>query len=218
MDAGRKCLAEAIGTFVLVLTTVGSAVVSGSIVGVALATGLALAAVITSLGPISGAHFNPAVTAAFLARGLVTRQLAGLYVVAQLAGAVLAMVVIERAYPKGSEVGVTRLASGTSASDALLLEVVMTFVLVLAILAVAIGRTDVAPVVGLMIGGVVAASILTIGPLTGSSLNPARSFGPQLVLGEWTDAWVFWVAPPIGALLGALAFGFLFRVGGRQVP
>jgi aquaporin Z len=211
VDAGRKCLAEAIGTFVLVLTTVGSAVVSGSIVGVALATGLALAAVITALGPISGAHFNPAVTAAFLVRGLVTRQLAGLYVVAQLAGAVLAMVVIERAYPKGSEVGITRLASGTTTSDALLLEVVMTFVLVLAILAVAIGRTDAAPVVGLLIGGVVAASILTIGPLTGSSLNPARSFGPQLVLGEWKDAWVFWIAPPIGALVGAVAYGFLFR-------
>jgi aquaporin Z len=215
VDAGRKCLAEAIGTFVLVLATVGSAVVSGSIVGVALATGLALAAVITALGPISGAHFNPAVTAAFLVRGLVARQLAGLYVVAQLAGAVLAMVVIDIAYPKGSEVGITRLASGTTTSDALLLEVVMTCVLVLAILAVAIGRTDAAPVVGLLIGGVVAASILTIGPLTGSSLNPARSFGPQLVLGEWTDAWVFWVAPPVGALLGALAFGYLFG-GARQ--
>ena len=124
------------------------------------------------------------------------------------------MLVIERAYPKGSEVGITRLASGTTVSDALLLEVVMTFVLVLVILSVAIGRTDAAPVVGLMIGGVVAASILTIGPLTGSSLNPALSFGPQFVLGEWMDAWVFWVAPPVGALLGALAFGYVF--GGER--
>ena len=214
MDAGRKCLAEAIGTFVLVFATVGSSVVSGSLVAVALATGLALAAVITALGPISGAHFNPAVTAAFIVRGIVERQLAGLYVVAHIAVAVLAMLVIERAYPTGIEVGVTRLASGTSTADALVLEVVMTFVLALVILAIAIGRTDVAPIVGLMVGGVVAASILTIGPLTGSSLNPARSFGPQLVLGDWTDAWLFWVAPTVGALLGALAFGYLF--GGER--
>jgi len=105
---------------------------------------------------------------------------------------------------------VTQLAGGTSTFDAVVLEVVMTFVLVIVILGVAFGRSDAAPVVGLAIGGVVAASILVIGPLTGSSLNPARSFGPQLVLGEWEDAWVFWIAPPVGALIGALAFGYLF--------
>jgi len=214
VDAGRKCLAEAIGTFVLVFATVGATIVSGSLVGVATATGLALAAAITALAPVSGAHFNPAVTVAFLARGLIERQLAPLYVVAQLVGAVLAMVVVDGAYPTGSEVGVTQLAGGTSTFDALVLEVVMTFVLALVILAVAVGRSDATPIVGLLIGGVVAASILVIGPLTGSSLNPARSFGPQLVLGEWKDAWVFWIAPPVGAMIGALAFGYLF--GGKR--
>ena len=99
VDAGRRCLAEAIGTFVLVLATVGATVVSGSLVGVAVATGLALAAAITALGPVSGAHFNPAVTVAFLARRLISRQLAALYVVAQLAGAVIAMIVVDVAYP-----------------------------------------------------------------------------------------------------------------------
>ena len=78
------------------------------------------------------------------------------------------------------------------------------------ILSVAVGRSDAAPVAGLVIGGVVAASILTIGPLTGSSLNPARSFGPQLVTGQWADAWVFWVAPSAGGLVAAFAFGFLY--------
>jgi MIP family channel proteins len=216
VDAGRRCLAEAIGTFVLVLATVGATVVSGSLVGVAVATGLALAAAITALGPVSGAHFNPAVTAAFLIRRLIPRQLAALYVVAQVAGAVVAMLVIDVAYPAGSEVGATQLADGTSPADALFLEAVLTFVLVVVILAVAVGRSDTGQVAGLVIGAVVAASILTIGPLTGSSLNPARSLGPQLVLGEWDDAWVFWIAPVVGGLAGSLAFRVLYPSAGQR--
>jgi aquaporin Z len=216
VDSGRRCLAEAIGTFVLVFATVGATVVSGSLVGVAVATGLGLAAAITALGPVSGAHFNPAVTAAFLVRRLLPRQLAALYVVSQLAGAIVAMLVVDVAYPAGSEVGATRLAGGTSPADAFVLEAVLTFVLVVVILAVAIGRSDTAQVAGLVIGAVVAASILAIGPLTGSSLNPARSFAPQLVLGEWGDAWVFWIAPVAGALGAAVAFGLLYPSAARR--
>jgi MIP family channel proteins len=216
VDTGRRCVAEAIGTFVLVLATVGATMVSGSLVGAAIATGLGLAAAITALGPVSGAHFNPAVTVAFLLRRLVPPGVAAVYVVAQLAGSVVAMLVVEVAFPPGAEVGVTQLAGGTSPAEGFLLEAVLTFVLVLVILAVAVGRVDTAPVAGLVIGGVVAASILTIGPLTGSSLNPARSFGPQLVLGEWADAWVYWTAPPLGAVVATLAFVFLYAAARPQ--
>jgi MIP family channel proteins len=211
VDDGRRCLAEALGTFVLVLATVGATVVSGSLVGVAVGTWLGLGAAITALGPVSGAHFNPAVTIAFASRGFIGQRLAALYVGSQLVGAVVAMLVVEGAYPTGVEVGVTRPAGGTSVADAFVLEATFTFVLVLVILAVAVHRTDAAPVAGVVIGGVVAAAILAIGPLTGASLNPARSFGPEFVLGEWTDAWIYWIAPPVGALVAALTSAFVFR-------
>ena len=200
----------------LVLVTVGATMVSGSLVGAAVATGLGLAAAITALGPVSGAHFNPAVTVAFLLRRLLPSSTAALYVVAQLAGSIVAMLVVEVAFPPGSEVGVTRLAGGTTPAEGFLLEAVLTFVLVLVILAIAVGRADAAPVAGLVIGGVVAASILTIGPLTGSSLNPARSFGPQLVLGDWADAWIYWTAPPVGAVVATLAFVLLYPAARPQ--
>jgi aquaporin Z len=219
----RRYLAETIGTFVLVVGGVGSAVLAGGKIGytgVALAFGLSLLAMVYTIGPVSGCHINPAVTVgALLARKIGPRD-AALYITAQIVGAIVGAAVvlfIASGGPSGYSPAVSGLGAngygdhspaGYSMMAAFVTEVVLTAFLVLTVL----GSTDdKAPLgfAGLAIGLVLTLIHLVGIPITNTSVNPARSIGPALFVGGWalSQLWLFIVAPLIGAALAAGAYG-----------
>lgn len=209
-------VAEAIGTFLFVFVGAGSVVLNdhlGSggpgLVGVALAHGLALAVLVSALGAISGAHFNPAVTAAVLVSGRIRLVYAGLYVVAQLGGAVLAGLALRAVFPESSwspsSIGTPALDPSIGPVGGIAIEAVLTVLLVLAVFGTAVDPR--APRLGGMaIGLAVAADILMGGPLTGAAMNPARWFGPAVASGDLADWYVWWIGPLLGALVAALLY------------
>lgn len=225
--AYQRYLAELVGTFVLVGGGVGAAVLAGpriGFVGIALAFGLALLAMVYTVGPISGCHVNPAVTLGLLLAGKMDRRHVAGYVVAQLAGAILASVlvlVIAKGQPGGYPVHAAGLAAngfgahsptGFNASSAFLAETLLTFLLVLTVL----GATSVeAPVgfAGVAIGLVLTLVHLVGIPVTNMSVNPARSIGPALFVGGWALAqlWLFIVAPLLGGAFAAGVYRLLHR-------
>lgn len=210
----RRAVAEAIGTFALVLAICGAVATDAQrdgalgAVGVGLAAFLVLVAAIGSLGHISGAHFNPGVSLSFfLTRHLPGRDLAG-YVGAQLAGATLAgllLLLVWGGHP--ADLGATVPSIG--AGRALVLEAVLTALLMFVILSVATDTRAVGAPAALAIGAAVGLAALAFGPVTGASLNTARSFGPALVSGQWTDFWVYVAGPLLGAPVGAFAYQFV---------
>ena len=170
----------------------------------------ALSAGIYMFYDISGAQFNPAVTVALFVLGKIS-PVAGIgNIVAQITGAILATAVLASAVPLGpSNYGLTTVAFGTEPWEAVILEATATFVLVLTILFVAVRYRVPAPVAALAIPTALAAGLIVSGPLTGGSLNPARTFGPALLSGEFANHWVYWVGPLAGALVAALVFAGL---------
>jgi MIP family channel proteins len=218
MDAvlGRKMVAEGVGAFALSFIGVGAIIYGGTAGGlttVALAHGLVIAVMVCAVGHISGGHFNPAVTFGFL----VTKRIAVVdavgYWVAQLAGGALGALLISLTLPDNVaniEGGLTRLGSGVSVGDGLAIEFVLTFFLVWVIFGVAVDpRGSFAMVAGLPIGLTITLDIMMGGPLTGASMNPSRTFGPDLVAGVWDNAWLYFVACPLGAAAAALLYEHL---------
>jgi aquaporin Z len=223
-DAWRHFVAEFIGTYALVFVGSGaiiSARISGSpaaLVEVALAHGLILAVMVSALMRISG-HFNPAVTVAFLATRRIEPTMAGLYVVAQIIGAVAAAYTLKATFPEevfaATRGGGQSIALDTTGAQAFLLEGIATFLLMFVIYGTVVDLR--APKIGgLAIGFVVAADILVIGQRTGASMNPARSFGPAVASGVFEAQFLYWTAPVIGALVAALLYEFLFMRRGRE--
>jgi MIP family channel proteins len=211
-------VAEALGTFLFFFVGAGAVVLSvhspdanGGLVGVALAHGLALAVLVSALGPISGGHFNPAVTFAVWITGRIEPAVAGMYVAAQLVGAVGAGFALRAVFPEASWEPV---ALGTPAVDpaigvtgAIIVEAVLTVVLLIAVFGTAIDRR--APKLGgLAIGLAVAADVLMGGPLTGAAMNPARWFGPAVASGTYADWYVWWIGPLLGAAAAALIYRY----------
>ena len=216
-DVIRKAVAEFFGTFLFVLAVIGSLVVSGQggLVGTALAQGFALAIMISAVAHISGGHLNPAVTLGFLVTRRIQPALAVVYMVAQFAGGIAAALLLHVLYPEeaGLETAATVVTDQADFSvwEALILEGVFTFFLVWAVFAIAVDdRGSFGAVAGFGIGLVLAVSVLTIGPITGSSINPARTLGPALVEGEWADAWLYYVGPFVAGALAALAYTALY--------
>ena len=218
----RAFVAEAIGTFGLcfiAILAVNAGVLSGhadgtvSLTSVAFANGLVIAALVAALAALSGAHFNPAVTAGFVFTGRMpwTRGLG--YVAAQVGGAVLASAVLAALF------GTTAVAAATPTLSALVspaagtvIEVFTTFLLVLVIFGTAVDDRAPKSVFPLAIGLVIVADIMATGPLTGAAMNPARVLGPALVSGAWTDHWVYWAGPLAGGVLAArLQHNFLLH-------
>ena len=216
----RALIAEFIGAFALVFAGCGAIAVdaqTGSLghVGVAVAFGLVIAAMIYALGHISGAHFNPAVSVGFAVGRHFPWPKVGPYVVAQVAGAVLGALFLRATLGPDVDLGVTRPAG--SDLQSLAWEVVLTSFLVLVITAVATDTRAVGEAVALAIGGAVALGALVGGPISGASMNPARSIGPALVAGDLSGIWIYVVGPIAGAVGAAVVYRFLRSSGDPRV-
>src|SRR5829696_1410566 len=201
---------ELVGTFVLVVVAtgvvVGNAAADGAIthVGIAIATGLVVTAMIYSLGHLSGAHLNPAVSLAFaVGRHFPERDLLP-YWLAQFAGAALASLLVRFLWGDVAHLGANM--PGLADGRALVLEVFLTFVLMFVITAVATDVRAVGQGAALAIGFTVLLDVMFAGPASGASMNPARSFGPALVSGTWEHQWIYLVGPLAGAVGGVLAY------------
>jgi len=223
-DAWRHFAAEFIGTFALVFVGSGAIMTakasqsSAGLVEVALAHGIILAVMVSALMRISG-HFNPAVTLGFLVTRRIEAMMAALYIVAQVLGAVIAAYALKATFPEAVFVA-TRGGGQTIALDitgvqAFVLEAIATFFLVFVIFGTAVDLRG-PKIGGLAIGLTIAADILAIGPMTGASMNPARSFGPAVASGVYEAQLLYWFAPITGGLIAALLYEYLFMKSGRE--
>jgi MIP family channel proteins len=223
-DAWRHFGSEFIGTFALVFVGSGAIMTtkitqsSAGLVEVALAHGIILAVMVSATMRISG-HFNPAVTLGFLATRRIEAMMAALYVVAQLLGAIIAGYALKATYPAAVFVatrgGGQSVALDITGSQAFILEAIATFFLVIVIFGTAVDLRG-PKIGGLAIGLTIAADILAIGPLTGASMNPARSFGPAVASGVYEAQLLYWIAPITGGLVAALLYEYLFLQRGRE--
>lgn len=221
METFRKCLAECIGTFCLLFAGTGAIIVNdvdkGSVthVGIALTFGLIVMAMVYTLGDLSGAHINPAVTFAFW----VARRLEGRYVLpyvaSQLAGAWLATALLRLLFVSHTTLGAT-LPAG-SWLQSLVLEIVLTFMLMLVILNVSQGAKEKGITAGIVIGGVVGLEAMFAGPICGASMNPARSITPAVISDNLQHLWLYIVGPVAGAVLAVLVYRIL-RGPDRKEP
>ena len=209
----KPLAAEFIGTFMLVFVATGVVMANDfsggqiSHLGVGLATGLAVAVIIFALGHVSGAHINPAVTFGFALGGhFPWRRVPG-YVIAQMAGGILASAVLLALMGNIAHMGANLPALGTS--QALGLEVILTFMLMLVIVAVATDSKAQGNLAAIAIGATVGLEIIFAGPLSGASMNPARSLSPALVGWTWTAQWIYVVGPIAGAAIAALFYRWI---------
>jgi MIP family channel proteins len=215
----RSLAAEAIGTFTLVFAGAGAVMVDAKThqlghVGVAITFGLVIMAMIYAGGHVSGAHFNGAVTLAFaLTRHFPWRR-AGGYWAAQLTGAICAAAMLRGSLGDIAHVGAT-LPSGSDAQS-FLWEAVMTAFLMFVIMAVATDTRAVGEAAAIAIGGTIGLDAMFGGPISGASMNPMRSAGPAIVSGDLTSLWIYLVAPPLGAAIGALAYQFVRGEGANS--
>lgn len=218
----RKFLAEFIGAFSLTFVGGGAIIATSgeNLVIIALAHGIILAVMIAAMMHVSGAQFNPAVSVALAARGLQPWSQAFGYTIFQVIGGIVAALLLKATMVPAFDYANTHIGetlgiySGTqgpemiSAWRVLLLEGLAAFFLMWVIMGVAVDAKNKqhAGIAAIAIGGVVLADILCFGPLTGASMNPARSFGPALISGEWTLQWCYWVGPMIGAGIAAVVY------------
>jgi len=213
----KPCVAEAIGTFALCFIGAGSICINAGLVGIALAHGCVLAVMISALGHISGGHFNPAVTVGALVGRKISGGMAGAYVASQLVGGAIAGFLLLFVFPesvwKPVNLGTPGLGSGVTMGTGILVELVLTFFLVMVVYGTAIDdRGTWKAIGGFGIGFTVLCDILMGGPLTGASMNPARTFGPGLAAGYWDNHIVYWIGPLLGGVLAGIVYGrFLIK-------
>ncbi len=212
----RRIFAELVGTFFLVLVAAGAvtigALYKGSVSNSAevVAPGLMVMAVILAIGAVSGAHLNPVVTIAFLLRDEFPLRRVPLYIVAQVGGALLACLFLWAMFGKAGHLGATLPGAHISDVKAMWIEAVLTCGLVTTILGTASGAQNVGPLSAIAVAGYISLAGLWAGPVTGASMNPARSLGPQIVGAEYAHLWVYLAGPTIGMLV-AVAFAYVLR-------
>lgn len=217
-NAPARLLAEFVGTFALIFIGAGSIMTAAelagggySLIGIAAAHGFVLAVMISALGHVSGAHFNPAVSLGVLiAKGIKPVEFVA-YVITQLVAATIAAlalgVIYSTAVKDATGLGTPAISDSYSVGQALLVEGILTFFLVFTVMAVAVDSRGAFKIVaGLPIGFVVFFDILMGGPVTGAAMNPARWFGPALVSGNWSDWWVYLVGPMVGGGIAAAIY------------
>jgi MIP family channel proteins len=213
----QRGAAEFVGTFALVFVGAGSIVATGggNLTAIGLAHGLVIAVMASAVGHISGGHFNPAVTLGFFVTRRIEPHLAAAYWFAQLTAATLAALLLRGVLPENQvdlvNLGAPQLGAGIGAGSGFLIEIVLTFFLVWVIFATAADpRGAFASISGLAIGLTITLDIYMGGPYTGAAMNPARALGPQLVQDIWSDAWVYYAGPAVGAALAALLYDRLY--------
>lgn len=205
----KKLFAEGFGTFVLVFAGTGAITINdvsgGAIshVGIALTFGLVVMAMIYAIGDVSGAHINPAVTLGFWAARRFPRELVLPYIGSQLAGALVASGLLRVMFDQHGTLGATLPAQ--SVAQSLVLEVVLTLILMFVILSVSTGAKEKGIMAGAAIGAVVGFEALFAGPISGASMNPARSIAPALMSGNWQHLWLYVLAPVTGAAVAVIA-------------
>jgi aquaporin NIP len=203
----KKVIAEALGTFGLVFAGTSAIVVNSdgavSHVGVALTFGLVVFAMIAAIGDVSGAHINPAVTVGFCLAKRFPLRAVGPYIAAQCLGALLASIVVRVLFWDAVSLGETIPAGPVLRSW--LLELILTSALMFVILSVSTGASEKGITAGLAIGAVVALEALFAGPISGASMNPARSLGPAIISGHMSAVWIYLTAPFVGAVIAIAA-------------
>jgi MIP family channel proteins len=210
-DLRRRALAEGFAAFALVFAGAGAIVADAEYggalgtVGIGLVFGLVIMVMVYATGHLSGAHINPAVTLAFTFTRHFPPREAGAYIAAQCAGAVSAALVLLAIWPsQPAELGATVPSVGVG--SAVVYEAVLSAFLMFVIMAVATDTRAVGAAAAIAIGGTIGLDALFGGPVTGASMNPARSLGPAIAAWEWRDFWVYLVGPVVGAAAGALAY------------
>nr|XP_043614678.1 nodulin-26-like [Erigeron canadensis] len=213
----QKIIAELLGTYILIFTGCGAALVdrdrSLTILGIAMVWGLCLMALIYTLGHISGAHFNPAVSIAFA----VTKRLplihVPMYVVSQILGSTLACLTLKVLFNHQNDIlpTLTGYSNPTTDLEAFLWEFIITFILMFTISGAATDDRSSKELAGVAIGVTLMFNVIIAGPITGASMNPARSIGPAVVANEYKDIWIFLVAPVIGAATATIVYSLLRR-------
>lgn len=217
MPSWKRYLAELLGTFLFIFMGVGTYLAFNqnggvSIIGVAFAHGIGLALAVYIFGHVSGAHVNPAVTFALW----VTRKIRTIdgiaYIIAQLAGAILAALAVRTVYGDMMifKLGTPELGPTVTTVTGIITEALLTFFLVWTIFAVAVDRRNMSVISGLAIGLVLTADIFAGGVVSGAAVNPARWFGPALISGQWANWYVYIVGPLLGALLAGLIYQGVF--------
>lgn len=215
----RKLVAEAVGTFALVFAGTGAIMINAislgavSHVGIGLTFGLVIMVMIYATGHVSGAHFNPAVTLAFAVGRHFPWPLVPRYWAAQLAGGLVASLLLRALFGDVAHLGAT-LPAGP-ASQSFVLEIALSFILMFVITSVATDVRAVGQAAAIAIGGTIALEALFAGPISGASMNPARSLAPAIVSGTWTDQWLYVAGPALGAIAGVLVYQY---IRGETIP
>jgi aquaporin Z len=218
MRLNNQYAAEVIGTFILVFTGTGAVVFneisSGAVtpLGIGLVFGLVVMALVYTLGDISGAHINPAVTLGFWASGKFESKHVVPYILAQCSGALLASLLLRAMFGVHGNMGATlplEIDNQPMVYECLILEIILTFILMFVILNVAIGAKEKGIFTGIVVGGVIALEAIFAGPISGASMNPARSLGPAVVSGNFTAYWIYVVGPVIGSLLAVPTWRYI---------
>ena len=226
-DLWRRSFVELLGTFALVLMGAGTIMSIGGqpdagTLEVALATGLTIAVMVSAVGHISGGHFNPAITFGFMLTRRISAPLGAAYWVAQLAGGLLAALLLRWIFPAANRNAANLGAPSVHTIDigaALVVEALITFFLVWVVFAMtADARSTYTGVAGLAIGFVIVFGMLFAYPLTGGAFNPARAFGPELVSNSWTDFWIWYVGPLAGGAIAALLYDEVYLRPAAPVP
>ncbi len=228
-DECKKCFSEFLGTFALIFIGAGSVCAnynltqSGSagfgLLGIAVAFGFVVVAVAYSLGYISGAHINPAVTISLVATKRLDSRLGFKYIIAQIAGASAGGFLLKFLFPASMAVnlGTCALGSGVTTMQAILMETVITFLLVFVVYATVIDKRATPSMAGLAIGLVVLLGVMVGGPISGGSMNPARVFGPAIASGAFENHIVWWAGPIFGGVLAGLVYdGFFADKSGSE--
>jgi aquaporin Z len=217
----RRLFSELLGTFFLVLVAAGGGILVGehqiSLAAAVVAPGLMVMAIILFMGAISGAHLNPAVSLAFALRRDFPWKRAPGYIIVQLVGATLACLFLDAVFGNIQHLGATLPGAGYENWQAFLMEVVLTLGLVSVILGTASAAQNVGAIAALGVGGYIALAGLWAAPVSGVSMNPARSFGPALVSGDFTSYWVYVAGPIAGALIAVGCAHVLRGAGGDPI-
>ncbi len=215
-------IAEFVGAFTLVLAGAGAIIITagGDLVAIALAHGLAIGLMVAAMGHISGGHYNPAVSLAMLITRQVTPIRFGAYVVAQLAGGVVAALILKAVFPSDAvdavNLGVPAVSGAFTIGQGFVIEAIGTFFLVMVVFGTAVDGRGPKAIAPLAIGLTITMDIFWAGGATGAAVNPERAFGPALASMSWDNHWVYWLGPAAGAAIAGILHWFILQEGKKQ--